>query len=360
MIYKFLIYISHSYAIPIGNPLEKEIIKRGFDVFWFSEEEEGKKALNSKNNSLETIQDVIKYSPHILLAATDNAPDFVKALKIQIFHGFLSHKRPENNFSEAHFRIRGFFDLYCTQGPSTTAEFTKLSKKLKHFEVVETGWSKMDPLFPLKKVKRKSGKPTVMIASTFTKRLSLAYNDGVFNKIKTMSKSGKFRFIAVLHPKIPKTVVDKWKQLESEDFNYVSGTNLIPLFKESDIMFSDTTSAIQEFLLQKKPVVTFKHTKNHPYLINVNEVEEIEKAIENALKNPEDLIQKIVLFNKDLHPYCDGKSSVRVIDESINFLHKDKTYLKIKPLNLIRKFKIRKKLKKFSFKSYGKAFTLKR
>ena len=87
MKYKFLIYISHSYAIPIGNPLEKEIIKRGFDVFWFSEEDEGKKALDSKNNSLETIQDVIKYSPHILLAATDNAPDFVKALKIQIFHG---------------------------------------------------------------------------------------------------------------------------------------------------------------------------------------------------------------------------------------------------------------------------------
>ena len=175
-----------------------------------------------------------------------------------------------------------------------------------------------------------------------------------------MSKSGKFRFIAVLHPKIPKTVVDKWKQLESEDFNYVSGTNLIPLFEKSDIMFSDTTSAIQEFLLQKKPVVTFKHTKNHPYLINVNEVEEIEKAIENALKKPKDLIKKIVLFNKELHPYCDGKSSVRVIDESINFLHKDKTYLKIKPLNLIRKFKIRKKLKKFTFKSYSKALTLKR
>ena len=123
----------------------------------------------------------------------------------------------------------------------------------------------MDPLFPLKKVKKKKGgKPTIMIASTFTKRLSLAYNDGVFRKIKNMSKSGKFKFVAVLHPKIPKTVVDKWKQLESEDFKYVSGTNLIPLFKESDIMFSDTTSAIQEFLLQKKPVVTFKHTKNHP------------------------------------------------------------------------------------------------
>ena len=236
MKYKFLIYISHSYAIPIGNPLEKEIIKRGFDVFWFSEEDEGKKALCSKNNSLETIQDVIKYSPHILLAATDNAPDFVNALKIQIFHGFLSHKRPEKNFSEAHFRIRGFFDLYCTQGPSTTKEFTKLSKKLKHFEVVETGWSKMDPLFPLKKEKMKSGKPTVLIASTFTKRLSLAYNDDVFNKIKTMSKSGKFKFIAVLHPKIPKIVVDKWKQLENEDFNYVSGTNLIPLFKTEHLL----------------------------------------------------------------------------------------------------------------------------
>ena len=37
--YKFLIYISHPYSIPIGKPLEKEIQKRGYQVYWFSEHE---------------------------------------------------------------------------------------------------------------------------------------------------------------------------------------------------------------------------------------------------------------------------------------------------------------------------------
>lgn len=359
MYYKFLIYISYSYAIPIGNPLEEEINKRGYAVFWFSDHKEGKIALAGKKNKLETIQEVINYKPHIILAATDNVPDFIQALKVQIFHGFLTHKRPEKNNSEAHFRIRGFFDLYCTQGPSTTAKFKSLSKKLKHFDVVETGWSKVDPLFPLNNKKQNKNTPTIMIASTFTSRLSLAYNDLVYKKIKTLSKTGKFRFITVLHPKIPKTIIEKWKQLNNEYFTFVDTTNLIPLFIKSDVMFSDTTSAIQEFLLQKKPVVTFNHTLNHEYLINITDVNAIENSLIKALKKPDELIQKIEYFTKELHPYSDGKSSSRVIQESINFLHKDKSYLKSKPLNLIRKYKIRKLLNKFTLKSYNTPFTLK-
>ena len=41
--YKFLIYISHPYSIPIGKPLQAEIERRGYEVFWFSELEYTKK-----------------------------------------------------------------------------------------------------------------------------------------------------------------------------------------------------------------------------------------------------------------------------------------------------------------------------
>ena len=40
--YKFLIYISYSYSIPIGKPLQEEIERRGYEVFWFSEIESTK------------------------------------------------------------------------------------------------------------------------------------------------------------------------------------------------------------------------------------------------------------------------------------------------------------------------------
>lgn len=316
--YKFLIYIAHSYSLPIGRPLEQEIIKRGYQVKWFSELEYTKKSFTSNENLLNTIQEVVDYKPDIVLAATDSVGSFIPGIKVQIFHGFLVNKW---SFERGHFRIRGFYDLYCTQGPSTTQPFLSLKKKHKYFDVVETGWSKVDSLFPIEK-KEESERPVIMISSTFTTRLSLAKNNDVFNEIKRLSKIGKWQFLCVLHPIMDQEIVDKFKLLENENFIYFDTTDLVPIFKKADVMLSDTTSAIPEFILQEKPVVTFRNNKPGNYLINVIEVEEIEKAIEKALTRPEDVIQNIRDYIKYTHPYSDGKSSGRVIDATINFLKK--------------------------------------
>ena len=346
MHYKFLIYISYSYSVPIGIPLEQEINRRGYTVKWFSDNIDGKNAIQDKNNTFESINEVIDYKPDVVLTATNIVPHFISGLKVQIFHGFLTYKRPNNKHQDSHFRIRGFFDLYCTQGPSTTLGFKKQQKKHPHFEIIETGWSKVDPLFPLPQ-KKLGEKPNIMIASTFTKHLSLALNESVFNEIKRLSRIGKFSFTMVLHPKLSAEVKNKWKSLNNTNFTFHDTTDLIPLFKKSDIMFADTTSAIQEYLLQKKPVVTFNHTFNHDYLINITNSDDIEKSIENALTYPSKLIKNITNFVNQLHPYSDGKSSERIINASISFFHNDKKHLKKKPMNLIRKFKIRKTLQYF-------------
>ena len=359
MKYKFLIYISYSYAVPIGNPLETEIIKRGFSVQWFSNIEDGKNAIADKLNVFHDIKDVIFYKPDIVLAATDEVPDFITGLKVQIFHGFFAQKRPTKNNTFYHFRIRGFFDLYCTQGPSTTREFQNQSKIHRHFEVIETGWSKVDPLFPLQE-KSKSNIPTIMIASTFTKRLSLAFDNHVFSIIKKLSESGAYNFIMVLHPKLPNNLIEKWKGLENDHFKYYDTTELVPLFKKADVLLADTTSAIQEFIIQEKPVVTFKHTIKQDYLIQISEADKIEEALKYALCYPSNILNNIQRYITNLHPYYDGKSSKRVIDATIDFLHKDKKHLKRKPLNLIRKYKLRKQLNYFTWKSYNQPFTINR
>lgn len=351
MQYKFLIYISYSYSVPIGEPLEKEIVSRGYTVKWFSDLEDGKKAISHKINKLSTIKTAVDYEPHIVLTATDDVPDFISGLKVQIFHGFFAQKRPEGHNKFAHFRIRGFFDLYCTQGPTSTSGFKAQQKKQPHFEVIETGWSKVDPLFPLIK-KNKIDIPTIMVASTFTKRLSLAYNEAVFEEIDRLSNTGNYHFMMVLHPKLPNHLKEKWKTLNGKYFKYYDTTDLIPLFKMADMLFADTTSAIQEFLLQIKPVVTYNHTFNHNYLINISNPDKIEGAFSDALSNPESLLLNILKFVKQLHPYFDGNSSKRVVESCIEFLNLDKKHLKSKPLNLIRKYKIRKRLGYFTFKSY--------
>lgn len=338
---KFLIYISQAYSIPIGKPLQKEIEKRGYEVKWFCDEDETQNAFSATEDVLGSVKEVMKYQPEVVLTATNVVPDFFPGIKIQIFHGFSVGKRSE---AKGHFNIRGFFDLYCTQGPTTTKPFMDLQKKYKYFEVVETGWSKVDPMFPLEE-KNVSTLSTIMISSTFTTRLSLAKNPEVVKEIERLTKIGKWNFIAVLHPKMEKEIVEKFKSFENEYFTFHDTTDLIPLFKQADVMLSDTTSAITEFLLQRKPVVTINNNKPASYMINISQAEEIEAALEYALTNPVDIMQNIDEFIKETHPYSDGLSSKRVIDACLDFLEHGK--MKRKPLNLIRKYKIRKKLKYF-------------
>jgi len=354
MNYRFLIYISYEYAIPIGNPLEKEILKRGYSIKWFCDLKKGKENLSTKTNLLETINEVLEYQAHIVLTITDKVPDFINALKVQVFHGFNAEKR---SFKKDHFRIRGFFDLYCTQGPSTTSVFKLQKKKYKTFDVIETGWSKVDPLFPLIE-KEKNHPPNLFIASTFTKRLSLAYNDAIYSEIKSLIDLKKYKIIMVLHPKIPKEIVKKWHDLNCDYFTFYETTDLIPLFKKADLMFSDTTSAIQEFMLQEKPIVTFNHHIPKPHLINITDANKIDSALTKALTYPKSVMDSMKSYNLDLHPYFDGESSKRVIDATISFLHKDKSYLKKKPINLMRKYKLRKQLDYFTLTSYNKPFTI--
>jgi CDP-glycerol glycerophosphotransferase (TagB/SpsB family) len=354
MNYKFLIYISYSYAVPIGDPLEIEILNRGFTINWFSDLDEGARALKKKTNVINNIHDVIVYNPDIILTITDTVPDFLKGLKVQIFHGFPANKRKGTD----QFKIRGFFDLYCTQGTSSTEIFKKASIKYKTFEVIETGWSKMDSLFPLTNNEDSKNIPVILIASTFTKQYSLALKEDVINEIKRLSKIGKWHFMIVLHPKLPEVIKKKIKSIQNKNLVYHDTTNLIPLFKQSDILLSDTTSAIIEFLLQEKPVVTIRNNMPGPYLIDISLVSEIENAIERALIRPPELLREIKKFAAFSHVFSDGKSSERVITASIDFLHKDKSHLKSKPINLVRKFKIRKRLGYFTFKSFNKAFTI--
>jgi len=353
MKYRFLIYISYSYAFPIGEPLELEILRRGYDVKWFADVAETKAKFSEEKQVLNNIKDAIDYHPHIVLSITNSIADFLPGLKVQIFHGFPTSKR---NTKKGHFRIRGFFDLYCTHGPSTTKPFLELKKEHQYFEVRETGWPKLDTLFPIWDEPR--NKPCILVASTFTKRLSLAYNDDLLKEISRLSKLGKWEFKIVLHPKLAQERIEKFKEIQNSNLTYYETTNLIPLFREADILLADSTSVITEFLLQEKPVITFRNSKPGPQFINFTEVEDLEASLSEGLDPQTKLLENIQDFNKDVHPYKDGLSSKRIIDACLEFLYADKKDLKPKPLNLIRKFQERKKLGYYPLKTYRRPPTL--
>lgn len=341
---KYLLHISYKYGFPIARPLSKEIKTRGFDVVWFLDNLNDKKYLKADDKYLESIEDVLNYNPDIILSSSNEVPHFFPGIKVQLFHGFSVNKRNKN---KGHFRIRGWFDLYCTQGPSTTQEFKKLEKKHQHFKVVETGWSKVDMLFPLKK--NQSEKPVVFIASTFTEALSLAHNAHFYKKIESLIKKNDKNWIINLHPKMCPNIVEKFKTLtKHNNVKYIDFLEDLSALQEADIMITDTTSMITEFILQKKPVITFNNRVPMSYMINITNEIELDDAIKRGLSPTEELIKNIELFINNEHPYFDGKSSKRVIDASHNFfLNNEKNSLKRKPLNLIRKIKLRKKYNYF-------------
>ena len=351
--YRFLLHVSYAYGLPICRPLEQEIERQGYEVKWFSELEETAELLNKNTNLLKTARDVIAYAPHIILSATNAVPDFFPGIKVQIFHGFSINKRAAD---KGHFRVRGFFDLYCTQGPSTTEPFQKIAKELGYFEAVETGWSKVDPLFPITNTQNQ--RPRILLCSTFTPKLSLAHDDNFIAELKCIMAKSDYDWAITMHPLMDKARLEKIKSLESKNVIFNDTTDLIPIYKTADLMIADTTSAIAEFLLQEKPVVTFKNNRPGNYLINILAPCELETAIQKALSHPTDLIDNIKQFVAQTHPYKDGHSSQRVVDACINFLRKDKSYLKSKPLNLWRKLQIRAKYKFFTFRSYSKPIKL--
>jgi hypothetical protein len=338
---RFLFYFSHAYSFPINRPLQQEIRSRGYEVRWFCENHIDRSLYNSDEIVVKNIKDAIDYHPDVILVSTNVVAYFIPGIKVQIFHGFSADKR---SHKKGHFNIRGFFDLYCTQGPSTTKPFLALQKKYKHFEVIETGWSKVDPLFSDQKEIVKKSKPTILISSTFTPKLSLAHNKKIKEQIFRLSKQGHYHFIAVLHPMMQKSIVDEFKSMQHEYFTFYDTADLIPLYKQADLMISDTTSAIMEFVLQRKNVITINNNRPQPYMINITDESKLQEMIEYGLKT-DDLDEALDEFIAQTHPYSDGKSSKRVIDACIYFLKNHQ--IKKKPLNLVRKFKIRKKLNYF-------------
>ena len=337
---KFLLYISYSYGIPILKPVEKALKEQGFEVAWFLEISSVKTHFQAGENLLFSTADVLNFEPSVILAATNEVPHFFPGIKVQVFHGFSVSKRSEQ---KGHFRIRGLFDLYCTQGPSTTETFKKLEQKMGHFKVTETGWPKMDWLFPVEKTA--NPKPVILLASTFTESLSLAHFNGVFEEITRLVETQKYDWIFTLHPKMDESIVLKFKALaEKYQYPFISDPQNLDHLKKADILVTDTSSIITEFILQGKPVVTFRNRKPGAHLLNTERIDEIEKNIDVALSRPKELMENIQKFNAKEHPYNDGKSSERVVQEALHMYYNlENMKLKRKPLNIVRKIQLRKK-----------------
>jgi len=169
----------------------------------------------------------------------------------------------------------------------------------------------------------------------------------VFEEIKRLSQTGTWNWLVTLHPKMAKETIASYRSLEGPKLRFIENEQVLSALQEADAMLCDTSSIISEFLMLQKPVVTYKTHLNGKHLINIESANKIESSIEYALTRPAELMDEISVYTKDIHPDTDGQASERVLDAVDWFLQTGHIGLKKKPLNLMRKYKIRKKLKYF-------------
>ena len=338
-----LFFVTKLYGYAIARPVQEAIRRRGDEAAWFVHGVSGD-YLRPEERRLETVVQVMEYRPEVVFACSNWVPDFFPGAKVQLFHGFNAEKRDEH---VGHFRIRGWFDLYCTQGPSTTPRFQELARQHGHFRAMETGWSKVDPLFRpgvSSNLREQLGieRPIILYTSTFSRRLTGAPH--LLETIARLARLGRWHWLVNLHPKMDPQIVAQYRALQGENLTFIESDDIIPLLKAADVMVSDTSSVVFEFMLQDKPVVTFRHRNPGEHILDIQDPCELERAIETALDRPARLMSAVRNYSDWLHPYRDGNSSERVLDATGSFLADGYGKLARKPLNLMRRLAIRRRL----------------
>ncbi|UQG62005.1 CDP-glycerol glycerophosphotransferase family protein [Marinobacter sp. M3C] len=346
---RYLFFVNQPYSYSILRPLQDEIRSRGDEAAWFVA---GCSAepLRPDEQRLKTVANVMAYQATATFVPGDWVPYFFPGIKVEVFHGMARNKRGHSSENESdHYRIRGWFDLYCTHAVSDTAKFQTLAQQHQHFAVAHTGWPKLDPLMskPVAgRRKRADGElPVVFFASTFSRSVTAA--PALVDKIAELAASGRWQFIVTLHPKMDPAVVQQYRSLAGENLRFVeSDEDLLPFLPQADVMLCDTSSIMFEFMFLDRPVVTFRTKMPGPYLIDVDAVEELEPALVKAMDYPDGLMSAARSLCDDLHSFRDGASSARVLNAIDNFLAKEKADLRSKPLNLLRKIKVRRRLRR--------------
>ena len=312
---KAMLFCINPYAFGILKPLNDELTGKGHDVIWFVPDRLSSQfPFHGEVKQTSRVEMLHSFRSDAIFVPGNEVPHYLRGVKVQVFHGLAGEKK-------GHFRIRNYFDLYLTQGPYFTERFIELSRKHKDFEVKETGWCKLDPLYRnhpeyLKEkedllLEHKRMK-LVLFAPTFSPSLTCATEakESIFKLATRKDILILIKFHDLMNPQI----VEEYRQLASATDNVivVSDRNILKYLVMSDIMISDTSSVVYEFILLNKPVITINSRSSHISWCNIDDANQLHSSFtEELLKDSFRNVRRNII--EQYHPYTDGRSSARMI-----------------------------------------------
>jgi CDP-glycerol glycerophosphotransferase (TagB/SpsB family) len=341
-----ILFCNLPYAFAILKPLEEELSSRGFEILWFVPSEIAGLFPYAQSPYATTMKALVAFQSDMIFVPGNDVPWYLRGVKVQIFHGFAGEKK-------GHFRIREYFDLYLTQGPYFTKRFHELALKHKNFEVIETGWCKLDALFTkayesrsrkAELLQRCNAKKLLLFAPTFSPSLTSAV--ALKESVLKLSHDANFLVHVKFHDKMDANVVAAYKQMAHDKLVILDIADISDAMVVSDLMISDTSSVVYEFIQLDKPVVTLNSTSPNINWADAATAQEIERYVYETLfeddKYAKNRADVIALY----HPYSDGKSAQRMVDATLEYLKRHGVPKKRK-ISLLRKYKI--------FKTFGLA-----
>ncbi len=341
---KFILFCLNNYAFSILEPISVILQEKKHDYIWYVAPKISNDLPFKTENHTTSISKLKAYKSDVIFAPGNEVPYFLRGLKTQIFHGLAGEKK-------GHFRIRHYFDLYLTQGPYFTETFNHLKTIHKDFDVIETGWPKLDVYGQNKTahnsykdqlLKLYKAKKIILYAPTFSPKLTSA--PFLLDELKSLATHKEYLILLKFHPLMNEEWVKNYKDLAKNTDNIVfqSENDITKFLLISDLLVSDTSSVIYEFILLDKPVITFNNISGTIKWENSNDYTKLNELVETTIIN--DSFQKnraeiIAAY----HPYDDGKSALRMVEAVEHYL-KDKKVPEKRKISTFRKLKTHYKL----------------
>lgn len=341
---RILLFCENRYAIDILNPLQEYVTDNNLphEVMWYIHKPKiSTFEYASKVRWTNSIQEAYDFSPEAVFVPGNIVPYYLPGVKIQVFHGYAAEKKD-------HWIIRRYFDTYFTQGPYFTSHFKALSEEYGDFEVVETGWPKQDWIkrnLHTYDAERQSlldstgRKSIILYAPTFSPKLTSLPLEGMKERLGELAEHNDALVVMKFHPLTRKEWADEYRAWAESKDNVIfvnQGENITKYQLMSDVLISDTSSTVYEFLLLSRPVITVRTIAKDIYWENTATPDGLEEAYRRAMNDPEAIARRQwIVDNYD--PYLDGHVCERMLNAAADYIRRHGVPSK-RRLNLWRKY----------------------
>ena len=180
-------------------------------------------------------------------------------------------------------------------------------------------------------------KKIILYAPTFSGKLQSG--EDLLPEIPWLVRDNEIWLIK-FHEFMDKTLVNSIRNNDNENIRIIDTYDITPYLHLADVMISDTSSVIYEFMALDKPVVTYRTLKREDKGINITDPKELRPALDRCLNDPCEYSKLRKGNLADVNPYLDGKITERVFSALENIINNDELPKKKKPLNMFRKLRI--------------------